>query len=61
MNRANRYWLKSKELESAIERVRNLHKPQDFNGTLICPECESLGYLTPYPCNTIKALDGVAK
>lgn len=58
MNRANRYWLKCKELESAIERVREMHKPS--TGTMrsdtYCVTCSD-----PYPCPTIEALDGEVK
>jgi len=60
--------------ESAIQRVRELHKPyEDTNQhyvkdsvlhgvTIWCLECSveqgMEEYLTPYPCPTIKALDG---
>lgn len=65
---------KELELMQAIERVRELHKPyEDTNQhyvkdsvlhgvTIWCLECSierGMGeYLTPYPCPTIKALDG---
>lgn len=50
MNRASRYWKRTKQLEMAIQRVRDLHKPHG----VYCMYC-----VTQYPCRTIKALDGV--
>lgn len=35
-----------------VQRVRELHRRDEFV-TFYCYECE-----LPYPCNTIKALDG---
>ena len=58
MNRANRYWLKSKELESVIQRVREVHfsyELLDGYGNYMnaqCYECRK-----KYPCPTIKILD----
>lgn len=57
-----------KNLESAIQRVRELHSQEvrvdkttgkDFE-TGFCGHCWSYNgeYDTPYPCPTIKALDG---
>jgi hypothetical protein len=53
MNRANRYWLKAKELEAAIERVRKLHRSYEWDNNVECVICPD----TEYPCDTIKALD----
>lgn len=54
-----------KPLQEAIERVRELHKPNDYNE---CAHClamtEEGGHdnlclpTVAYPCPTIKALDG---
>lgn len=47
------------KLQSAIERVRELHKPVNYHSNnhkgeiAICLECKE-----KYPCPTIKALDG---
>lgn len=64
MNRANRYWLRSKELEANIQRVRDLHAPKDYVfklGTIvICSVCrdDRGNVFITYPCPTIKALGG---
>lgn len=39
-------------LETAVERIRDLHTPVAIDGEAWC-QCE-----VPYPCPTIKALDG---
>lgn len=54
-------WLENQKLKTAIERVRELHKP--FGDKLQwCDHCEigqNSGYeWADYPCDTIKALDG---
>jgi hypothetical protein len=50
------------ELIKAIERVRQLHKPFGLNNEW-CDHCEigqNSGYeWADYPCDTIKALDGL--
>lgn len=56
-NRASRYWLKTKELESAIQRVRKLHSPLVKKAVLntvetFCIHCDHF-----YPCPTIEELD----
>lgn len=60
-------WCKACELEVAIERVRELHKPvKSLFGFMICETClkdfptefPSTYSVVPYPCPTIKALDG---
>lgn len=49
------------EMQQAIERVRELHKPDNWND---CEHCSIIAspdgneYLSRYPCPTIKALDG---
>lgn len=45
-----------KKKMDAIKRVRNLHQPKMWSlhdVEDVCSECK-----VPYPCNTIKALDG---
>ena len=39
--------------ERIIDRVRELHKPFNWEGLIFCDACDKL-----YPCPTIKALDG---
>lgn len=60
-NRASRYWLKTKELNSAIDRVRDLHKKGYDNACQICIKDldydEYLPIYEEYPCPTIQALD----
>lgn len=44
-----------KEMREAIQRVRELHKPdEDWPDLCAAPDC-NFGL---YPCGTIKALDG---
>ena len=57
-----RMWVEAQwagDMQDAIRRVRKLHKSEDGN---FCDHCEYgdvFGYdLVPYPCPTIKALDG---
>lgn len=50
-------------LKTAIQRVRDLHKPVERSYIPDRPYCEECGQdddgeLTLWPCNTIKALDG---
>lgn len=46
-------------LASAIRRVRNLHQPFQYDGTLFCTSCVTAqGGEADYPCQTIKVLDG---
>jgi hypothetical protein len=46
-------------LEEAIERVRDVHRTIKQAEGLFCFHCETpYGHLFPYPCPTIKALDG---
>lgn len=42
----------------AIQRVRELHTPKEYENT--CKTCDKtdMGVTVPYPCPTIKALDG---
>jgi len=60
MNRASRYWYRLKDAESAIQRVRDLHK--EVNGPFddfMCDHCyvdENRYY--GWPCPTLLALDG---
>lgn len=53
MNRASRYWVKTKSLESAVQRVRDLHRPwsESPNRCVVCDEI--------YPCRTLKALEAL--
>lgn len=51
------------EAWKAIERVRELHKPEpcdcgDGNCSGFCVECSTDGSGIEYPCDTIKALEG---
>lgn len=47
MNRAGRYFIKTKVLEEAVTRIAALHKKAyDY-----CPECN-----LPYPCPTVKII-----
>ena len=49
------------KLRAAIERVRALHASvETFRGT-ICDECTSVmpdAWIVPYPCPTLRAIDG---
>jgi hypothetical protein len=49
----------------ALDRVRTLHNPVEYGGMTICAACSPFHeggvrryVLTPYPCPTIRALDG---
>jgi hypothetical protein len=48
---------------AAIERARALHKPMGRGPFTVCTHCSGwdgnrcLGVVTPYPCDTITALD----
>ena len=50
-----------KEMREAIQRVRELHKPDEYDD---CEHCSRIAIpdgselLARYPCSTIKALDG---
>jgi hypothetical protein len=53
--------------EAAIARVRTLHVPVEIGSVIICDACSPKHgdgprryYLEPYPCPTIRALDGPA-
>lgn len=55
--------LVSKNNNTAIQRVRDLHKPvQGPYDNVVCEECShmdiNVDFHTEYPCPTIKALDG---
>ena len=57
-----RVWNLWQDREAAIQRVRDLHKPAPWCCAMCdgeeekrCAEC----FDQPYPCPTIKALDGV--
>jgi hypothetical protein len=45
------------ELQEAIDRVRELHVPKEYENT--CKTCDKtdMGVTVPYPCPTIQALD----
>jgi hypothetical protein len=45
-------------LKASIQRVRELHVPKEYENT--CKTCDKtdMGVTVPYPCPTIKALDG---
>jgi hypothetical protein len=47
-------------LRAAIERVRALHASVEIGFGPICDECSSAsdGWIVPYPCPTLRALDG---
>jgi hypothetical protein len=57
-----------KEMREAIVRVRELHKPYQWDAllpdSLLCYECSKINergsnmFSIQYPCLTIKALDG---
>jgi hypothetical protein len=48
-----------KEMREAIARVRELHYVDKYANTEVCHICNtSNGIAIPYPCDTIKALDG---
>jgi hypothetical protein len=53
-------------LRAAIDRVRALHAPQEYtiwSGARLqrCTHCrDESGYCVPYPCPTLRALDGEA-
>jgi hypothetical protein len=61
-------WVKvgheNERLQDAIERVRALHAPQEYtiwSGARLqrCTHCrDESGYCVPYPCPTLRALDG---
>ena len=48
------------DLRAAIERVRTLHTSVEIGFGPICNECSSAsdGWIVPYPCPTLRALDG---
>lgn len=48
---------RANQAEEAIERVRELHVPKEYENT--CKTCDKtdMGVTVPYPCPTIKALD----
>ena len=48
------------KLRGAIERVRALHASVEIGFGPICDECSSAsdGWIVPYPCPTLRALDG---
>jgi hypothetical protein len=47
-------------LRAAIDRVRALHASVEIGFGPICDECSSAsdGWIVPYPCPTLRALDG---
>ena len=57
-----------REMREAIQRVRELHKPYQWDAllpnSLLCFECSKINergsnmFSIQYPCPTIKALDG---
>jgi len=48
---------RANKAEEAIERVRELHVPKEYENT--CKTCDKtdMGVTVPYPCPTIQALD----
>lgn len=62
-NRENEWQEIATVYGKAIERVRELHKPQEtmvkpYQVEIICRWCSSDPKYVVYPCQTIKALDG---
>lgn len=60
-----RMWVEAQwagDMQDAIRRVRELHKPVAGIGVTVCAVCvDDMMYWTEqveYPCDTIKALDG---
>jgi len=53
-------------LRAAVERVRQLHPGQIMDGEMVCPECSETSVsvhpwtVEPWPCPTVRALDGTA-
>lgn len=48
--------------EAAIERVRTLHRKANNGETCVyCAGMQRIGYITDWPCDTIRALDEPAK
>ncbi|NDC56799.1 MAG: hypothetical protein EBZ69_08355, partial [Alphaproteobacteria bacterium] len=47
-------------LRAAIKRVRALHASVEIGFGPICDECSSASdnWIVPYPCPTLRALDG---
>lgn len=45
------------EIVKGVQRVRNLHPRLESLGQAYCPECDG-GRGEPWPCPTIRALDG---
>jgi hypothetical protein len=54
---ANEFQTIANELREAIDRVRELHVPKEYENT--CKTCDKtdMGVTVPYPCPTIQALD----
>lgn len=56
-------WLRAElaAAHAAIDRVRALHASVEIGFGPICDECSSAsdGWIVPYPCPTLRALDGV--
>jgi hypothetical protein len=50
------------QLRAAIERGRALHASVEIGFGPICDECSSAsdGWIVPYPCPTLRAIDGEA-
>lgn len=48
------------KLRAAIGRVRALHASVEIGFGPICDECSSAsdGWIVPYPCPTLRAIDG---
>ena len=45
------------DLQSIVDAVRELHSPLPLGSLVVCSACADDG-LEPYPCQTIKLLDG---
>jgi len=48
------------KLRAVMKRVRALHASVEIGFGPICDECSSAsdGWIVPYPCPTLRALDG---
>ncbi|MBV6697471.1 LuxR C-terminal-related transcriptional regulator [Kitasatospora aureofaciens] len=48
---------RARTAETALQTIRQLHRPSGDPGRQVCPTCSRPGLLAPWPCKTARALD----
>jgi DNA-binding CsgD family transcriptional regulator len=51
---------RARTAETALQTVRQLHRPSGDPGRQVCLTCSRPGLLAPWPCKTARALDTAA-